>query len=177
MKIKFILFILGFYFLCSCGTKSTVDKQQQPQEASSNESVSTIKTVRYFKGGFFPPPDQPAWSDDLEIQFDSNGTANIHGRHFDKFCFKWGGLSAAQTSDLIERINELQVSVQTVGMSRTIDAGVEYIEIKLANSEVKKIHLLQLDLHVGENLASNGSDLAIHLRKISDQLSTNCKIF
>jgi hypothetical protein len=173
MKAKsFLILIFSTLFVFACGKKDNKTNGTTPPSVSAQ--TATVATFKYYKGGFFPPPNQPSWSNDMTITF-TNAGFYIEGRHADPLCFRSGSFSQAQTTELFNLVSALLLSTKTPGGPITADAGVEYVQITLSNGEVRKYHLMNLEVPVGELYALNPTDLRNYLRALEASLDTACR--
>ena len=168
---NFIL-LLSTVFLFACGKKDNKTNGTTPPNV--NAQSATVATFKYYKGGFFPPPGQPSWSNDMTITFTTTGFF-IDARHPDPLCRRSGTFTEAQTTTLFNLVSALLLSTKTPGGPQAADAGVEYVEISLNNGEVRKYHLLNLEVPVGELYALNPTNLRNYLQALEASLATACQ--
>lgn len=167
-----IILLFSTVFMLACGKKDNKTNGTIPPNV--NAQSATVATFKYYKGGFFPPPGQPSWSNDMTITFTTTGFF-IEGRHPDPLCFRSGSFTEAQTTELFNLVSALLLSTKTPGGPVTVDAGVEYVEISLNSGEVRKYHLLNLEVPVGELYALNPTDLRNYLQTLEASLATACR--
>jgi hypothetical protein len=173
MTIKSILFILlSAAMITACGRKDDKTNGNVPTDVT--QQSETVATFKYYKGGFFPPPNQPNWSNDMTITFTTSGFF-IDARDPDPLSARAGTFSQSQAAELFNLVSQLIVSVKAPGGPQVADAGVEYVEITLQNGQVKKYHLMNMEVPVGELFAVNPADLHNYLQALEASLPTVCQ--
>lgn len=141
--------------------------------ALGKTSSKTVKSIRHYRGGYFPPPNQPNWAYDTMITFQADGSAFVKGKDYDPLCFKTGHLGSLEALQLEEMLENLQI-VQSDGL-KAVDAGIETIEVTWNEGGTSKIHLMNMEVPAGEYVATNGSDLSDRLEEISANLAKACQ--
>jgi hypothetical protein len=173
MTFRPILFILlGAALVTACGRKDDKTNGNVPTDVT--QQSETVATFKYYKGGFYPPPNQPNWSHDMTITFTTSGFF-IDARQTDPLCSSSGTFSQAQATELFDLVSKLVVSVKAPGGPQVADAGVEYVEITLQNGQVRKYHLLNMEVPVGELFAVNPTDLRNYLLNLEASLPVACQ--
>lgn len=133
----------------------------------------TASSARYYKGGFFPPPNQPNWSHDMTVDFTQTNYP-ITGKHTDSLCGKSGNLSLADTAQLFDLVEN--VVLQKSNGPLTADAGVEWVEITSTDGSKVKIHLMSTEVPQGEFYAVQGAaPLSNFLKQIEAGLAVFCQ--
>lgn len=173
MKLKTIILILSSGLLfAACGKKDGKDNGHVPDTVT--QQSETVASFKYYKGGFYPPPNSPNWSNDMIITFTTTGFS-IEGRHPDALCGRSGPYTEAQAKVLFDLVSALIVSVKAPGGPQTADAGVEYIEITSSQGVVKKYHLMNMEVPVGEMFAVNPQNIRTYLQDLEAGLATFCQ--
>lgn len=159
----------------ACSKKSSNNTAATPPSAGGNNTTNVITSMRYFKGGFFVPPNVPSWSRDLTIDFTNFTTGYlVMSEHTDPLCFKADGrLTTADTNLFLDLVSQLQLFVSTGPV--IADAGVEYIEFTLQDGSKRRYHLLDAEVPAGEYYASNPDDVVDFLRDLDDSLPVACQ--
>lgn len=143
-------------------------------DAGATQQSETVSTFRYYKGGYFPPPNQPNWSNDMTITFTSNGFS-IVGKHSDPLCTRRGTFSEPQAAALFNYVAHLLLAQKTINDPMGVDGGVEYIEITTVDGRVRKYNLMSLEIQPGEYYATNPSELHSYLQNLEASLTTSCQ--
>jgi protein involved in sex pheromone biosynthesis len=191
MRNKLVLLLILSLLFCACDNKlQSANRNSEFKEAvlpTEDEKENTensvvpevkkpegnIKSIRYFRGGWYPARGQPSWSHDMTIDIDQSRPGLIFGKHFDSLCFRSGSLTNAEIESLLAEVKKLVVEVST-SQRRVSDVGVEVIEVKDKADQIKRIHLFTLSSKAGDNVAKNGQALSALLKSIGDNLSTGC---
>lgn len=159
----------------ACSKKSSSNATATPPGAGGNNTTNVITSMRYFKGGFFVPPNVPSWSRDLTIDFTDFTTGYlVTSEHTDPLCFKADGrLTTGDTTLLLDLVSRLQLFVSSGPV--IADAGVEFIEFTLLDGSKRKYHLLNAEVPAGEYYAANPQDVVDFLRDLDDSLPVACQ--
>ena len=171
MKITSVLLISMTSFLMIACSKAE-SKKADPQ-ASGQSNNPTVATFQYYKGGFMAPMGSPNWSHDMMITFTTSGFS-IEAKIPNSVCEKKDDFTEAQTKTLFDLVAALNVRAKTPTDPRTADAGLEYIELILSDGAVRRYHLMDEEVPVGELYAVNPDTLSNHLKDLVANLPTVC---
>ena len=172
MQIKALcLILISAFAVAACKKGQSNSGTVNANAAQQGEVVSTF---HYYKGGFFPPPNQPNWSNDMTITFTTSGFS-ITGRHSDPLCSKHGTFSEPQAAALFNYVSHLLLAQKMPTDPMGADAGVEYIEITTVDGRVRKYHLMSIEIAVGEYYATNPTELHNYLQTLEASLVTACQ--
>lgn len=159
---------------CQKNTFISSSATDQFGSATNQSTLSALKNIRYFRGGFFAQLGQPNWSHDITITFESHSADfPISGAHPDPLCFRAGNLPLSDANSLLTQISSLQLATSDGPIMA--DGGIETVEINFIDGKKYKYHLLNGEVPSGEKYALNPDDLSIHFKKIADSLAVGCK--
>lgn len=117
-------------------------------------------SLRYFLGGWYGPADQPNWSYDYTINFDSR---NLTSRMPDAFCGKSRNLSDVEFSQLTALIESTSLKIKSPYDLTVMDGASETIEFKL-KADLQKTDIVYLSADSGQP----GSSVFINPKALSD---------
>jgi len=174
MKFTNTFSMLATVAMLAAGCGKAESKKAPAVPDTGTQSSKTVSTFKYYKGGFYPPPDLPPWSHDMIIKFTTSGFF-IEAKHPDPLCGKAGEFSQAEAIELFALVSNLIVAVKAPGGPIAVDAGVEFIEITLQDGTKSKYHLMNMEVPVGEMFAVNPTELSNYLKDLEASLPVVCQ--
>lgn len=164
------LFIIGFVsastILAGCG------KGFKNAPSSVSGTSLTVKSIRYYKGGWLSIPSVANWSHDMTIDFSNPASIQASALVPDSNCTKSGRVLLTDAQQLAELVPALTLTIST-GAIRA-DGGIETILLTRSDNSTLKIHLDGAEAPQGEYVATNGTSLGQLLRAIDSGLTRTC---
>lgn len=156
-----------------CKAKNSSNTNAGPGGSVTGTTQDIVISFKYFRGGWFSP--YPNWSHDMTIDFLSFNANEylVTAKHADPLCFKTGGITISETSDLFYLYSNLLLVTSTG--PQTADYGVEYIEVKTNTGVIRRYYLDNHEVPAGEQFAINPNALSTYLKDLHASLLTVCQ--
>lgn len=167
------VFVVAF-MVAGCKGKSSSNTADVGGSATGTTTTQdVIISLHYFRGGGFAP--NPTWDRDMTIDFLSfnNSQYLVTAEVADPLCFKTGGITVAETSDLFYLYSNLLL--MTSNGPQTADYGVEYIEVTTSTGIVRRFYLDNHEVPAGEQFAINPNALSDYLKDLEASLAVACQ--
>ncbi|NUN04325.1 MAG: hypothetical protein HUU57_01070 [Bdellovibrio sp.] len=155
------------------GSKSSVVDTTTDDDSTPSEK-SDFSSFQFFYGGWYPAPNQPNWSDDINFTL-KDGVLTADSKTSDELCTKpTYTVSDADRKAILELIAGLTLVVAK-DIPPIADVGAKTIRLKLNNGSEKLIHLQATGAQNGDNVATNGAELGNFLQELNKKIPLACK--
>lgn len=192
MKLKIVLVFALFLSILSfqnCGQDlSVLSDDSDPSPVVKRDSSSGLDTnvkenkaaeivsARYWRGGWFPAPNTPNWSHDMDFIFNDDSTITVKSKTTDQFCFKSDIVLDQEQRQKWEIVySSLEVKPLDDGTPMMADGGVEVLILVFSDKSTKTIHLAHWDAGPGDLVASNGDNMIEFLQRIDSEMPHGCQ--
>lgn len=175
------IFLLGlasvtslFFLNCGAGQlNGNVAEETSTPVATSHEEPS-FSSFRFFHGGWYSRPGTPNWSDDMTFVI-KNNSITVNSKIADELCFKpTYTLGEDDRLRLLTLITDLKVVVAK-DIVPLPDAGTKSIVFKMVDGTESTVHLIESSARNGDNIATNGSELADLMQELNKKIPMACQ--
>lgn len=155
-----ILTVSAVLIGCSDSSLNSSNGGDSDDTGTNQSSSTSIDSVGYFYGGWFPAPGLPSFSYDAKISFDS---LSVSLKDPNGGCDYQISLTQEEADNILALINEMEVEEILENPVRA-DGGTEYIEIFKRDGSSYKAYIDHLEAPPGElRITNNAVEISEYL--------------